>query len=241
MKDVLEELAATARAVARRGTGDDELIAVTVRREYPAEVADVWDAVTDPHRLARWFAPVTGDLREGGSFQVEGNAAGEIRECRPPEALTVTWGGPVSVVRLRLAGSPVGTTLELEHTVPAAIAGSGAGALYVGPGWDVAVLALALWLRGELVEDPAAWEASAPVREVSAESIGAWAAAVRASGSRNPARSSAGIFEDVAGSENSRTRGASSFVAPGPLVPVPAVSSSVKRPVARWLDEGVND
>jgi uncharacterized protein YndB with AHSA1/START domain len=181
VKDVLEELAATAREVARRGTGDDELIAVTVRREYPAEVADVWDAVTDPQRLARWFAPVTGDLREGGSFQVEGNAAGDVRECAPPTALTVTWGAPTSVVRVRLSATDAGTVLELEHTVPAAFAGSGAGALYVGPGWDVTLLGLSLWLRGELVEDPATWEASPEVREVSAGSIEAWATAVRAS------------------------------------------------------------
>jgi uncharacterized protein YndB with AHSA1/START domain len=181
VKDVLEELAATAREVARRGTGDDEMIAVTLRREYPAEIEDVWAAVTDPRRLARWFAPVSGDLREGGSFQVEGNAGGEIRECVPPAALTVTWGGPVSVVSVRLSASGAGTALHLEHTVPAAFAGSGAGALYVGPGWDVALLGLALWLRGELVEDPATWEASPEVREVDSGSIEAWIATVTAS------------------------------------------------------------
>ena len=91
MKDILEELAATVRDVARRGVGDDALIAVSLRREYEAEVEDVWQAVTDPQRLARWFAPVSGDLREGGTFQVEGNAGGEIRRCVPPSALTVTW------------------------------------------------------------------------------------------------------------------------------------------------------
>lgn len=182
MKDVLEELAATAREVARRGTGDDELIAVALRREYPVEVEDVWEAVTDPRRLARWFAPVSGDLREGGSFRVAGSAEGDIRECVPPSTLTVTWGGPVSVVRVRLAASDGGTALHLEHTVPAAFAGSGAGALYVGPGWDVALLGLALWLRGELVEDPAIWEASPQVREVNAGSIEAWVATVTASG-----------------------------------------------------------
>lgn len=181
MKDVLEELAATAREVARRGTGDDEVIAVALRREYPAEIEDVWEAVTDPRRLARWFAPVSGDLREGGSFQVEGNAGGEIRECVPPSALTVTWGGPVSVVSVRLSASGAGTALDLEHTVPVAFAGSGAGALYVGPGWDVALLGLALWLRGELVEDPATWEASPEVREVNSGSIEAWIATVTAS------------------------------------------------------------
>jgi uncharacterized protein YndB with AHSA1/START domain len=193
VKDVLEELAETAREVARRGAGADELIAVTLRREYPAAVEDVWDALTDPQRLARWFAPVSGDLREGGSFQVEGNAAGDIRECVPPSALTVTWGAEVSLVQLRLSRSAAGTVLELEHTVPAAFAGSGAGALYVGPGWDVALLGLALWLSGELVDDPATWEASPEVREVSAGSIDAWTAAVRASGTASDDELAAGV------------------------------------------------
>jgi uncharacterized protein YndB with AHSA1/START domain len=193
VKDVLEELAETAREVARRGAGADELIAVTLRREYPAAVEDVWDALTDPQRLARWFAPVSGDLREGGSFQVEGNAAGDIRECVPPSALTVTWGAEVSLVRLRLSRSAAWTVLELEHTVPAAFAGSGAGALYVGPGWDVALLGLALWLSGELVDDPATWEASPEVREVSAGSIDAWTAAVRASGTASDDELAAGV------------------------------------------------
>ena len=182
MKDVLEELAATAREVARRGMGDDELIAVRLRRDYPADVEDVWEAITDPRRLARWFAPVSGELREGGAFEVAGNAEGEIRECVPPSALTVTWGGPVSIVRVRLTATDGGTALDLEHTVPAAFAGSGAGALYVGPGWDVALLGLALWLRGDLVDDPAVWEASAEVLEVNAGSIDAWVATVTVSG-----------------------------------------------------------
>jgi uncharacterized protein YndB with AHSA1/START domain len=182
VKDVLEELAATAREVARRGTGDDELIAVSLRREYPAEVEDVWEAVTDPQRLARWFAPVSGEFREGGAFKVEGNAEGEILECLPPSALAVTWGGPASIIRVRLTTTGEGTALDLEHTVPAAFAGSGAGALYVGPGWDVALLGLGLWLRGELVDDPAVWEASPEVLQVNARSIEAWIATVTASG-----------------------------------------------------------
>ena len=182
MKDVLEELAATAREVARRGTGDGDLIAVSLRREYPADAEDVWEAITDPQRLARWFAAVSGELRQGGSFRVEGNAEGEIRECVPPSTLTVTWGAPESVVRVRLSPADAGTALELEHTVPAAFAGSGAGALYVGPGWDVALLGLALWLRGEPVDDPATWEASAEVGEFNAGSIEAWVATVTASG-----------------------------------------------------------
>lgn len=182
MKDILQEIAATAREVAGRGTGDDELIVVALRREYAAQVEDVWAAVTDPDRLARWFGAVSGELRQGGSFQVQGNADGEIRECLPPTALTLTWGGPVSLVSVRLSATDGGTVLDLEHTVPAAFAGSGAGALNVGPGWDVALLGLANWLRGDTTLDPAAWESSPEVRRANVVSIDAWTTAIAASG-----------------------------------------------------------
>jgi uncharacterized protein YndB with AHSA1/START domain len=193
VRDLLAEIAETAREVARRGGGDDELVAVTVRREYPAAADDVWEAVTDPARLARWFAPVTGDLREGGTFAVEGNADGEIRECSPPSTLVLTWGGPVSVVTVRLTAAGAATVLELEHTVPVAFAGSGAGALFVGPGWDVALLGMGLHLRGEDVGDPVAWEGSEEVRRANAASIDAWVTTVTASGTATA--------EEVAGGE----------------------------------------
>jgi uncharacterized protein YndB with AHSA1/START domain len=193
VRDLLAEVAETAREVARRGGGEDELVAVTVRREYPAAAEDVWEAVTDPARLARWFAPVTGDLRPGGTFAVEGNADGEIRECSPPSTLVLTWGGPVSVVTVRLSPAGAATVLELEHTVPVAFAGSGAGALFVGPGWDVALLGLGLHLRGEDVGDPVAWEGSEEVRRANAASVDAWVATVTASGTATA--------EEVAGGE----------------------------------------
>ncbi|MFW3172153.1 SRPBCC family protein [Geodermatophilus sp. CPCC 206100] len=183
MRDILEEVAAAARSVARRGTGDDEQVAVTVRRTYGAAVEDVWDAVTDPDRLGRWFAPVTGDLRDGGAFQVEGNVGGDIVRCERPHRLTLTWGGPVSVVDVRLrADGDRATTLELEHTVPVAIAGSGAGALYVGPGWDVGVLGLGQYLDGVVVADVPAWEGSAEVQRFTERAIAAWVEVVAGSG-----------------------------------------------------------
>ncbi|WP_138761041.1 SRPBCC family protein [Modestobacter altitudinis] len=179
MRDLIDELVAAHRDVQRRGSGDAEVIAVSVRRRYDAAVGDVWSAVTDPDRLARWFAPVSGNLRVGGAFQVEGNAGGEVQECDPPHGFTVSWGGPESLVRLRLtAEGGNATRLELEHSVPVAFAGSGAGALYVGPGWDVAVLGLALFLRGEPVGDPVAWEGTAEVQRYNAATIDAWVTAI---------------------------------------------------------------
>jgi hypothetical protein len=128
--------------------------------------------------------PISGDLRVGGSFQLEGNAGGEILTCEPPRLLKVTFGGPTSIVQVRL--TPQGdsdTVLELEHTVPIEMAQSGAGALYVGPGWDGALMGLGLFLRGEAVGDPVAAANSPQALEFSKQSVHAWAEVVRDSGS----------------------------------------------------------
>ena len=44
----------------------------------------MWDAVTSAERIPRWFLPISGDLRLGGRYQLEGNAGGEVLECAPP-------------------------------------------------------------------------------------------------------------------------------------------------------------
>lgn len=186
MIDIVKELAAIHREVARR-PGDDgpEVVAVRVRRSYPAQIEDVWDAITDPDRLKRWFYPISGELEVGGSFQLEGNAGGDILRCEPPRRLKVTFGGEASLVEVRLSGgadADAETVLELEHTVPVAMAGSGAGALFVGPGWDGALMGLAIFLRGEAVGDPLEAANSPQVQRFNVQSAHAWAAAVEASG-----------------------------------------------------------
>ncbi|MET0235542.1 MAG: SRPBCC family protein [Kibdelosporangium sp.] len=182
MIDIADQLKAIHREVGRQPAGSGEVVTVLMKRDYDADIADVWDALTDPDRLKRWFMPISGDLKVGGTFQLEGNAGGEILECEPPRRLKVTFGGPASVVELRLSGhDDEDTVLELEHTVPIEMAGSGAGALYVGPGWDGMFLALSLFLRGEVAEDPGAAANSPEGQEFSRQSVHAWVAAVEAS------------------------------------------------------------
>ena len=36
---------------------------------YDTDIDDLWSALTDPRRLARWVADVEGDLRLGGEFR----------------------------------------------------------------------------------------------------------------------------------------------------------------------------
>lgn len=193
MKDLIDELGAATRSVARRPGDDGELVSVAVSRSYPFAADDVWDAVTDPGRLARWFGPVSGDLRPGGSFLVEGSAGGDVLACEPPTLLRVSWGAPQSLVTVRLTAVGGSTTLELEHTVPVAFAGSGAGALLVGPGWDVAVLGLALHLRGQLTGDPAGWEGSPAVVRYNAATVEAWERVVTASGTATAEEVAGGV------------------------------------------------
>jgi len=182
--DIASQLEAIDREVTRRpGPQGEEEVCVRIRRTYDADITDVWDALTDPDRMKRWFLPVSGDLRAGGNFQLEGNAGGDILDCEPPRLLRVTFGGPTSLVELRLtADSADRTKLQLEHTVPLEFAQSGAGALFVGPGWDGGFVALDLYLRGEISADPVAAANSPEGLELSKQSVDIWVAVVEASG-----------------------------------------------------------
>jgi uncharacterized protein YndB with AHSA1/START domain len=183
--DIASQVNAIHRQVEQQPAADGagELVAVLLRRGYDTPIGEVWDAVTQPDRIKRWFMPISGELRVGGSFQLEGNAGGEILACEPPRLLRASFGGPTSIVELRL--TPHGdrqTLLELEHTVPIEMAQSGAGALYVGPGWDGALMGLGLFLGGEAVGDPVAAASSPQAQEFSRQSVSAWAAVVEDSG-----------------------------------------------------------
>jgi Activator of Hsp90 ATPase homolog 1-like protein len=180
--DIAEQIGATSRKVEQQHTEHGELVAVTLQRSYPSEAADVWQAITDPDRVRRWFTPLTGDLREGGSFQLENHAGGDILTCQPPRHLVVTFGGESSIVDVVLSGNGDETLLELTHSVPIELAGGVAGALYVGPGWDGALLGIALYLAGEFASDPAAAANSPQVQDFNVSSIREWTAAIEAPG-----------------------------------------------------------
>ena len=180
--DIAKQIGAISRGVSQQHTESGETVAVTLERRYAADQADVWQAITDPDRVRRWFLPLTGDLREGGNFQLEGNAAGDIMACEPPRHLIVTFGGESSIVEVLLSSDGQQTLLKLIHSVPLELAGSGAGALYVGPGWDGALLGLAMYLAGEVTGDPVAAANSPEVQDFNVSSIKAWVGAIEASG-----------------------------------------------------------
>ena len=73
---------------------------VTVSRSYPAELADVWDACTNPEPIPRWFLPVSGELKEGGRYQSEGNAGGGRGSA--PGGVGVGWDSGLIGLTLHL-------------------------------------------------------------------------------------------------------------------------------------------
>jgi uncharacterized protein YndB with AHSA1/START domain len=180
--DIAEQIGAISRQVEQRQSESGEIVTVTMERRYPAEVADVWQALTNPERMRRWFLPITGDLRQGGNFQLEGNAGGDILTCEPPRHLVVTFGAETSIVDVLLSGDAEETLLKLTHSVPIELAGTTAGALYVGPGWDGALLGLALYLKREVSDDPVADANSPEAQDFNLKSIEEWVSAVEASG-----------------------------------------------------------
>jgi len=122
---------------------------LTASHVYRTDVDDLWDAIVDQQRLARWFGPVSGDFRVGGTYAVEGNASGTIRTCDAPTGFSATWefAGGTSELQVTLTPEGDGTRLTLQHTgdVPYEFYDQfGPGA--TGVGWDNALLGLAAYL-----------------------------------------------------------------------------------------------
>ncbi|MEX2272660.1 MAG: SRPBCC family protein [Vicinamibacterales bacterium] len=142
--DVTQHLGTVTREVASRDQDGKPAKAVIVSRTYDTTPADLWDAFTTAERLPRWFLPISGDLRPGGRYQLQGNAGGEILVCDPPRHLKLTWefGGQTSWVEVRIAKHGSGSRLTLEHLVPVDDHWNQYGPGATGVGWDLALVGL---------------------------------------------------------------------------------------------------
>jgi len=143
----------------RRTIPSGEARVAVFTRSYETTVEDLWDACTDPERLRRWYAPVSGDLRVGGTFEQVNMGSGTILACDAPHLLKLSLGGGVDEIEVRLSAGPQDGTaiLELQHATTLDshdIGGQKYDAIFcMGGGYYPRLQALDQHLRGTLPED----------------------------------------------------------------------------------------
>jgi ketosteroid isomerase-like protein/uncharacterized protein YndB with AHSA1/START domain len=92
------EAPGSARILGSLGSAGDRGV-VRMQDRLHAAISDVWSAITDPARLARWYGEVTGDLRPGGEFRSHVFASGwegtgRVEACDAPRHLALTARDP---------------------------------------------------------------------------------------------------------------------------------------------------
>ena len=150
---------------------------VRIEDRYDTGIGDLWSALTDPGRLARWIAEVEGDLRPGGEFRARFTSGwegtGRVEACEPPRRLLVTT---------RASGK------RDEHVIEATLAADGGQTILVietrgmpldlladyGAGWQVHAEDLAAHLAGrERCDADARWGELIPAyRDLAANAAG---------------------------------------------------------------------
>ncbi|HEV3291093.1 MAG TPA: DUF664 domain-containing protein [Streptosporangiaceae bacterium] len=101
---------------------------VRMEDRFDTDIDDVWSALTDPLRLARWIGEVEGDLRLGGEYRFHFYASGSegtgrVEACEPPRRLLLTMrdadpqpGQPdETVIEAQLAADGGQTILVVEE------------------------------------------------------------------------------------------------------------------------------
>ncbi|GAA2888238.1 SRPBCC family protein [Pseudonocardia halophobica] len=141
-----------------------------LHRTYPDPVEEVWAALTDSARLARWFGSYTGTGRAGGTVELTvtgevdaGGAVAEpvtvtIHECAAPHRLAVEVPdgpeGQAWLIEVDLAPAGGGTELVFsQRLVP------GLDPADVEAGWNWYLDRLEASLHGTEMPD---WSAYAP-------------------------------------------------------------------------------
>ena len=152
-----DHLQATDRRVTLLEHEGKSASAVTLSRAFAKNSEELWDIVTNPDRLPRWFTNVTGDLQPNGQFQVQDNASGTIIVCQPSSNFALTWefGGDVSWVEVDFASeAPDVARLTLTHTTHISPHWDTYGPGAVGVGWEMAFLGLALHIENPAEPKP---------------------------------------------------------------------------------------
>jgi len=156
---------------------------VRIEDRYDTEINDLWSALTEPSRLARWFGQVEGDLRPGGEFQlhVEWDGTGRVEACEPPKRLLVTIRESDESWRKGRGARPFDEAIEATLTADGdqTILGIEVRGMpldkiaFYGAGWQIHAENLATYLAGrEGGDTEARWDELVPIYQDLAASIG---------------------------------------------------------------------
>lgn len=134
--------------------------AAILGRRFDAPIDKVWEAVTTPDRIDRFFLPVSIDS-EAGTYAFTGQASGKILACDAPSVLRVEWNPPdrgtSDQVEVRLtADGPDATWFELEHASVDDVFHTDLTSDKFSPaiGWEAPIHYLGEYLRGVLPDRP---------------------------------------------------------------------------------------
>ena len=180
MIDVDYQINAVRRTVGDRTLDAGEARVVTISQAYDTDADDLWDACTNIDRIPRWFLPITGDLRVGGRYELDGNANGTILTCDPPREFTATWecGEDVSWIEVRICSEgSQRSRVELQHISHVDEHWEQFGPGATGMGYDGALVGLTVHLSTGGTVDPASgqeWMASEDGRRFMKLSGEAW-------------------------------------------------------------------
>jgi uncharacterized protein YndB with AHSA1/START domain len=149
---------------------------VRMEDRFDTDIDDVWSALTDPRRLARWMGEVEGDLRLGGEYHFRffasgSEGTGRVEGCEPPRRLLLAHGlgEPYEkVIEIMLTADGDQTILIVEERgMPLDLLAA------YGAGIQVHVEDLAAHLAGrERCDSDARWDELQPAYEALAANFG---------------------------------------------------------------------
>jgi hypothetical protein len=95
--DIAKQIGAISRQVEQQQSEAGEIVTVTMERRYPAEVADVRQAITDLERVRLWLQPTVPRCRTSMSSRSKSG----LPSSRPQGRLTLMQLQPPSRPRWR--------------------------------------------------------------------------------------------------------------------------------------------
>ena len=159
---------------------------VRIEHSYDSDVDDLWSAITDPARLAGWYAQVDGDLRPGGELHIyvqadDWEGAGRVEACESNRRLRVTTRESDESWRKGQGVPPFDATIEVTlavdggHTeLVAEVKGIPLDVVaFYGVGWQIHAENLAAYLAGrERGASARRWDDLLPAYQALAVAIG---------------------------------------------------------------------